>query len=382
MNLPDTQYFLLASPLCTTLIGAVFIAAHFWFKAPKYLLWIGLGCILPSVALGAQSLMTNALLKLTAPWFALCYLTGAWAVAHGMLLKAHSKSNIKVVTILIAVAMMMLLYFRYVDDQLWLRIAVISGGISCLEALALPKVYNLYKNTNGLEKVLFASYIFLFTYSVIRTFIFIAYFPYEQHVQYIDLVTTHWWMMVVFIKLLVNLWFAIIVSAVTVRERFHIINEERLRDPLTKLYNRNGFSEKTKASFNELHHGEVYLVMSDIDNFKHINDTWGHIVGDEILCAIADIYRSNIRQGDVVGRFGGEEFIILLHSVDEKSSIALVERLRKKIEDQIFINNIRITASFGAAKIDKSSHLINSIEIADKHLYIAKNNGRNQVCFI
>lgn len=154
-----------------------------------------------------------------------------------------------------------------------------------------------------------------------------------------------------------------------------------MRDPLTNLYNRNGFSEKTKHLFNELRHGQVYLVMSDIDNFKNINDTWGHIVGDEILCAIADIYRSNIREGDVVGRFGGEEFIILLRSADEKSSIALVERLRKKIEDQIFINNIRITASFGAARIEKNSQLMSALKIADKHLYNAKNSGRNQVCF-
>lgn len=382
MNLPDTQYFLLASPLCTTLIGAVFIAAHFWFKAPKYLLWIGLGSILPSVALGVQTLMTNAQLKLTAPWFALFYLMGTWALAHAMLLKANSKSNIFVATTIITLAMSILLYFRYFDDQLWLRIVIINIVILCLEALALPKVYDLYKNTNGLEKILFASYIFLFIYSVIRTFIVIVYFPYEQHVEYINLVTTPWWLMMIFIKLIFNLWFAIIVSAVAVKERFHILNEERLRDPLTQLYNRNGFSEKTKDLFNELQHGEVYLVMSDIDNFKHINDTWGHVVGDEIICAIADIYRSNIRQDDVVGRFGGEEFIILLHSTDENSSMVLVERLRKKIEDQIFINNIRITASFGAARLEKNSHFMRTLEIADRHLYNAKNKGRNQVCFI
>ena len=369
---------MLASPFCTTLIGAVFIAAHLWFKAPKYLLWMGLGCILPSVALAIQMLMTAAQLKLIAPWIAIWYLTGAWAVAHGMLLKANSKSNIFVATTMIVMAMALLLYFKYSDDQLWLRIIIINIAILCLEALALPKIYNLFNKNIGLQKILYFSYILLFVYGAIRTLIITVYF---QNVQYEDLVTSHWWMMIVSIKLIINLWFAIIVSAVAVKEKFNIINEDRLRDPLTNLYNRNGFSEKTKHLFNELRHGQVYLVMSDIDNFKNINDTWGHIVGDEILCAIADIYRSNIREGDVVGRFGGEEFIILLRSADEKSSIALVERLRKKIEDQIFINNIRITASFGAARIEKNSQLMSALKIADKHLYNAKNSGRNQVCF-
>lgn len=378
MNLPDTQYFLLVYPICLILIGAVFIAAHLWFKAPKYLLWMGLGCILPSVALGSQTLMTNAQLRLTAPWFALFYLGGAWAVVHGMLLKANSKSNIFVATTLIVVGMALLLYFTHFDEKLWLRIIIINIVILCLEVLALPKVYDLFKKTYALEKILCFSYVLLFSYGVIRTLIVIVYL---QNLQDVNLVTTQWWMMMVAVNLLLSLWFAIIVSAVAVKERFNIINEERLRDPLTKLYNRIGFLEKTKDLFNELQHGEVYLVMSDIDNFKNINDAWGHVIGDEILCEIADICRSNIRQGDVVGRFGGEEFIILLCSPDEKSSFALVERLRKKIEDQLFINNIRVTASFGAARIMTDSQLSIALELADQRLYHAKNNGRNRVCF-
>ena len=99
------------------------------------------------------------------------------------------------------------------------------------------------------------------------------------------------------------------------------------------------------------------------------------------MCTIADICRSNIRQGDIVGRYGGEEFIILLQSSDEKSSLALVERLRKKIEDQLFINNIRATVSFGAARIDAESQFISALEIADERLYKAKNAGRNRVYF-
>ena len=360
------------------LIGAVFIVAHLWFKAPKYLLWMGLSCILPSVALAAQTLMTNVQLKLTAPWFALFYLGGAWAVAHGMLLKANSRLNRFVASFFMIAAMAFLLYFKYIDEQLWPRIVTINIAILCLEALALPKVYALLKRTDVLEKLLCLSYFLLVAYAVIRTLIVIVYL---QNVQMITLATTKWWMMMIAVNILFSLWFAIVVSAVAVKERFSIINEQRLKDPLTQLYNRNGFLEKTGDLFKNLQHGEVYLVMCDIDHFKMINDTWGHTVGDKILCTIADICKCNIRQGDVVGRYGGEEFIILLQSSDEKSSLALVERLRKKIEDQLFINNIRVTVSFGAARIDAESQFISALEIADKLLYKAKNAGRNKVCF-
>lgn len=104
-------------------------------------------------------------------------------------------------------------------------------------------------------------------------------------------------------------------------------------------------------------------------------------MGDKILYAFADICRFNIREGDIVGRFGGEEFIILLQSPNEEASWVLVERLRKKVEDQIFIHDIKITASFGAAKIETESQFMSALEIADKHLYEAKNSGRNRVCF-
>ncbi|MGX5698598.1 diguanylate cyclase [Acinetobacter kookii] len=377
MNLPDTQYFLLVYPICLMLIGAVFIVAHVWFKAPKYLLWMGLSCVLPSVALAAQTLMTNVQLKLTAPWFALFYLGGAWAVTHGMLLKANSRLNMFAASLFMIVAMSFLLYFKYIDEQLWPRIVTINIAILCLEALALPKVYALLKRTDLLEKLLCFSYFLLVAYAVIRTLIVIVYL---QNVQLVTLATTKWWMMIA-VNILFSLWFAIVVSAVAVKERFSIINEQRLKDPLTQLYNRNGILEKTGDLFKNLQHGEVYLVMCDVDHFKIINDTWGHTIGDTILCTIADICRSNIRQGDIVGRYGGEEFIILLQSSDEKSSLALVERLRKKIEDQLFINNIRATVSFGAARIDAESQFISALEIADERLYKAKNAGRNRVYF-
>lgn len=378
VNLPDTQYFLLVVPFCLILIGGVFIAAHLVFKAPKYLLWMGIGCILPYLALGLQSLMTNEQLTATAPWIGILYLGGAWSVAHGMTVKANSQPKPILSAAVVALGLMFLFYFAYVDEQLWFRMITINLIILCLEALALPAVYGLYKKSSGLLKLLSFSYFLLFSYALLRT---LAVVFFLQNVDRIMLSASSWWMLMLAINIVLSLWFTIIVSASTIKEFFTVLNEERIRDPLTGLYNRIGFFEKSKALFIDPCAGHIYVVMCDIDFFKSINDTWGHTAGDQILCRVAALLRESIRQKDIVARFGGEEFIILFQSTDEASSYYLVERLRSKIEKQLFMNNIKVTASFGVACMANEEDLMNALEMADKRLYSAKNNGRNQICF-
>src|SRR5690606_32957597 len=153
---------------------------------------------------------------------------------------------------LVVVGMGSLLYFTHVDEQLWPRSVTINIMIICLAALSLPKIYDLLNITYTLEMIICAIYFLFFVYGLLSTSIVIIYF---QNVQNVALATTTWWMTMIAVNLFLSLWFAIIVSAVAVKERFDIINEERLRDSLTKLYNRNGFLEKTKDLFNELQHG-------------------------------------------------------------------------------------------------------------------------------
>ena len=126
--------------------------------------------------------------------------------------------------------------------------------------------------------------------------------------------------------------------------------------------------------------------MADIDFFKKINDTYGHLAGDEILKQISECLIKNIKGDDIVGRFGGEEFIILLKNTNLDNSKALLEKIRKDIDDLIvkyknfIIDNLNI--SIGAVfNQDNNTDLNNLIEKADKALYNVKENGRNQTKF-
>ncbi len=125
------------------------------------------------------------------------------------------------------------------------------------------------------------------------------------------------------------------------------------------------------------------LIVADIDFFKHVNDTYGHAMGDEVLKKVATRMNNVIRGNDVIGRTGGEEFLIVLPQSDITAASAVGERIRKAIEESSISfngNSINITTSLGAAELKDNENLEDLIERADQALYKAKETGRNRIC--
>ncbi|MCU7842526.1 MAG: diguanylate cyclase [Candidatus Thiodiazotropha sp. (ex Monitilora ramsayi)] len=157
------------------------------------------------------------------------------------------------------------------------------------------------------------------------------------------------------------------------------------RDPLTGCFNRRAFFQKYDQLFTEAYrdgHGLVFM-MVDIDNFKLINDQYGHANGDKVIKFVADMLVSKSRPEDIVGRYGGEEFSLIMPHTDIEQAVGMAERLRMEIQQkgyELFTNNRTVTASFGLAEltqsIDEPMLLINN---ADDALYKAKEQGRNNV---
>ncbi|WP_193109924.1 EAL domain-containing protein [Sulfurimonas paralvinellae] len=150
-------------------------------------------------------------------------------------------------------------------------------------------------------------------------------------------------------------------------------------DPLTKIYNRQYLSEFLETTSLQ----NYYLMMIDLDNFKLVNDNFGHDVGDDVLIAVVNEIKSNIRQEDMLIRFGGEEFILLVDKQESKESIKVAERIREAVmKHEIFSHNnkIKMTLSIGVNPFPYSAKNIEeAIKIADEQLYIAKSLGRNRV---
>jgi diguanylate cyclase (GGDEF)-like protein/putative nucleotidyltransferase with HDIG domain/PAS domain S-box-containing protein len=153
------------------------------------------------------------------------------------------------------------------------------------------------------------------------------------------------------------------------------------QDPLTGCLNRRSFFAQFDAIWNAArrHNHQLSCIMVDIDHFKSINDQHGHATGDEVLKNVAEVLKSNRRGSDLVARYGGEEFCILLPYTDEEGAISAAEGCRKAIEAVVF-EKLSVTASLGTSSLKYGAgdpqELLNQ---ADKCLYMAKRNGRNQV---
>ena len=152
-------------------------------------------------------------------------------------------------------------------------------------------------------------------------------------------------------------------------------------DPLTGLYNRHKFSELYLSSYEVMTQREnsMSLILLDIDHFKKINDTYGHNAGDSVLVQVSHALLKTLRNIDVVCRWGGEEFVLLLPTATLEQAIYLAEKLRIYIQD-LDLNPIeQISASFGVSLVKVGDDMEDVIDRADKALYLAKDSGRNCV---
>jgi diguanylate cyclase (GGDEF)-like protein len=172
----------------------------------------------------------------------------------------------------------------------------------------------------------------------------------------------------------------------SVRELMYEITQMAEHDGLTNLLNRRSFCRDAEKKCDEIirYGGEAFLMMLDIDFFKSVNDTYGHLAGDEVLRAVSRTLQQRFRKTDMVGRDGGEEFCVFLFSPNEKNAYEIAEECRQRIDDMPIAfedKTIRVTISIGLAELrpDREESLTMLISRADADLYRAKSGGRNRV---
>jgi diguanylate cyclase (GGDEF)-like protein len=191
---------------------------------------------------------------------------------------------------------------------------------------------------------------------------------------------------------------AVMDGILNVYRNFQNLLDYSERDSLTGLLNRKTFDEKfsklaasTPAPEDPPQQGherrnseeaakEQWLAVVDIDHFKRVNDTFGHLYGDEVLILVANILRSSFRAQDRIFRFGGEEFVILLRSTTLEDARRIFERFRTNVEQYHFPQVGQVTVSLGFVSISAETPVV-ILGHADQALYYAKSHGRNQVCY-
>lgn len=169
-----------------------------------------------------------------------------------------------------------------------------------------------------------------------------------------------------------------------VQERTKELEKLAVTDHLTGLYNRTQLDEILRHEFNRstrFNHSFA-IVLLDIDNFKQINDTYGHDAGDRVLIQFAEILQNHCRNTDTVCRWGGEEFLIILPESDLDGAYLMAENLRDIIDINNFDKAAHVTASFGVDVFNEGDTINELFKRVDKALYQAKSNGKNQVVTI
>ncbi len=175
-------------------------------------------------------------------------------------------------------------------------------------------------------------------------------------------------------------------SKMAALERITELQRQAFIDPLTQIGNRRFTEMKLQNCLDELKNHDLPfgILMLDIDHFKRVNDTYGHSTGDLVLSMVANTLRDNLRSFDFAGRWGGEEFIVILSNVENDSLTEMAEKLRMLIASSQTRNldhsiTVQVTTSIGATLATHEDDMLSLIDRADRYLYQSKFNGRNQV---
>lgn len=158
------------------------------------------------------------------------------------------------------------------------------------------------------------------------------------------------------------------------------LKEQAYYDDLTKIFNRKAYNERIQEKFDMFNRYQIYFCIAtyDIDDFKHINDTYGHDMGDKVLIEITNEIRNSIRKTDLLFRIGGEEFMIIFSKTLMQEAYEVVEKTRVDISNMSIIENEKITISIGITEVKKDDTPNLIYERADKLMYKSKKNGKNQ----
>lgn len=170
-------------------------------------------------------------------------------------------------------------------------------------------------------------------------------------------------------------------AILTLDDMRRIAEDRAKRDSMTGLYNHQHFMDEIRASKSEPEKGS--LLVLDIDRFKNINDSYGHQKGDEALISVVAAVRKSVRDIDIVGRIGGEEFAVYLQNASKQEAKLIANRIRENVEAILFEPQTglitAITVSIGLAMKREVGNMVHALRLADMRMYEAKNTGRNRV---
>jgi diguanylate cyclase (GGDEF)-like protein len=357
--------------------GAGFFGLWWWQRRLRYLLYLSASFTLFTVGTCAQTLGVPRDIAWNFMVSATVYTAAVVTLLDGCYKRTTLKPRYAMRWSIVGLVLVGIAYFCFAHPSLTARLYVMNFGLGALTLIDAAYLGRAAKKP--IDRMVFWVVLVLGVQGFPRTLL-----SFGTTGQSTDMMafahSSYWrWMNATYAFLVVLVGLTLVAAVVAdVIEELH---GRAMEDPLTGLLNRRGFAEAARKQVAKAKGRCFSIAVCDIDHFKAINDECGHVDGDTVLVKVAELLRENLRRGDEMARFGGEEFVLLLSDTHREDARDLVERLRRAIEETRFgsgsLRRRRITASFGIAEFRVGEELEDAIRRADKMLYVAKRNGRN-----
>ncbi|WP_246701477.1 GGDEF domain-containing protein [Rhodopseudomonas sp. BR0G17] len=365
----------LIGPGIISVFGIAFLAAWSYDRRRPYLVLLAAACALFALGASSQILYWPRDTGLNAMVSGALYTCAVIAAVEGVLSRSGRAFGLWIDIAIFAAFSLALWYFFYVDRSLLARIYVQNFGYGLLLCVAALRLSQLRRG-RVVDRILFWTLFLFGLHFFPRTVFTVGVSPPAGEPAFADSV---FWQTLQLSLAVLGAASAMATLAAAVSDLIDDLRRERDLDHLTGLLNRRGFETEIAAPMRRAPEGGA-LILCDVDHFKSINDTFGHDVGDVVLQEIGTILRRTARKGDLVGRWGGEEFAVFLPDASRSDAAECAERLRQTIANSRIpgLDDRSVTASFGVATIHEAGDWAALYKLADSRLYVAKASGRDR----
>lgn len=385
MNYGPNSLFDLIIPITCTLLGAGFGMAWLYLRRHAYLGWTALAML--SYALGTLVQLYNvpAALPANSATAATFFMGGAWAVARSVGARLHAPSNPFLSLLVYGVTTGLLVHYSSSLEQYRTeRFYIMNFGAAAMLMLTCWRMM-LRWPPQLIDRCLLVLFWLMALQFVVRT---LASLPPGSSMDDVEFVHSVQWQVINLTMFVFALLFSVALMGATMVDLTTALREERNRDPLTRVLNRRGFEERrmrmqdaggTTRAGNET---AAALMLCDLDHFKSINDSHGHAAGDRVLCTFVEVLHDHVRATDLLGRHGGEEFVVLMPEASLAEAHARAHAICTDMAQRRLPGlpeEARVTVSIGLVQLRAGEDFDAALRRADVLLYHAKDDGRNRV---
>lgn len=385
MTYGPNSLFDLIIPITCTLLGAGYSLAWLYLRQHAYLGWAAPAMFAFSLGICVQLYNVPAALPANSAVAATFFMTGAWAGARTIGARLGGPcNNVLSALVYLGTTGLLVYYSSSLEEYRTERFYTMNFGVAAMLLLTCWRALLRWPRL-PIDRCLLILFWLMALQFIVRTLLSV---PPGTSMPDTGFVHSVHWQMINLIMFVFSLLFSLTLMGATVVDLTTALREERNRDPLTLVLNRRGFDEQFLRMQDEhrrgttTHEAGAVLMLCDLDRFKDINDTHGHAAGDAVLRLFAEVLGRHVRASDLLGRYGGEEFVVLASRVGPAEARARAEAIRAEMAQTPLPglpDAMRVTVSIGLAQLHVGESYEAALQRADVLLYRAKREGRNRV---